>query len=142
MMELNLVNALTKLLVVIAVLTGVVNILTQVIKQVTGDKIPGSLLAFIVSQVITLLMYFTYCAIEMIVVTWWMVVASIVVGFMVSYAAMFGYDKLKEIFDGWKVVTTYGEEADTTDESEKLTYKIREIQQKEAIERNINNKLK
>ena len=27
---------------------------------------------------------------------WYMVVAAVVVGFMVAYAAMFGFDKLKE----------------------------------------------
>lgn len=29
-------------------------------------------------------------------VVWYMVVAAVVVGFMVAYAAMFGFDKLKE----------------------------------------------
>ena len=33
--------------------------------------------------------------------TWYAVVALIVLGFMVAYASMFGFDKLKEIMN-WK----------------------------------------
>lgn len=40
--------------------------------------------------------FFAYCQIEGIAVLWYMVVAAVVLGFMVAYAAMFGFDKLKE----------------------------------------------
>lgn len=35
-------------------------------------------------------------AIKAITVVWYMVVAAVVLGFLVAYAAMFGFDKLKE----------------------------------------------
>ena len=36
--------------------------------------------------------------------TWYIIVALIVGGFMVAYAAMFGFDKLKQVMDwGGKV---------------------------------------
>lgn len=89
------------LLVVTFVLTGVVNILTQVIKQLTWDKIPTNLLAFIVSQAVTLVVFFAYCSIYSVLITWYLAVAAVVVGFFVAFAAMFGYDKLREIIDGW-----------------------------------------
>ena len=41
------------------------------------------------------------CVITGIGVTWYMVVAAVVVGMMVAYAAMFGFDKLKEALD-WR----------------------------------------
>lgn len=97
----KLVFDIPTLLVVTFVLTGVVNILTQVIKQLTWDKIPTQLLAFIVSQTVTLATFFAYCSIATIAITWYLVVAAVVVGFMVAFAAMFGYDKLREIIDGW-----------------------------------------
>ena len=45
---------------------------------------------------LTLVTFFAYCQINAIAVVWYMVVAVVVLGFLVSYAAMFGFDKLKE----------------------------------------------
>ena len=55
-----------------------------------------NILAVIVSMVLTLVAFFAYCQICSIAVEWYMVVAAVVVGFLTSYAAMFGFDKLKE----------------------------------------------
>jgi len=92
----ELINV-TSLLTVIGVLVALVNIITEVVKKATWDKIPSSLLAVIISLVLTLVAFFAYCQFSAIAVTWYLVVAAVVVGFMVAYAAMFGYDKLKEI---------------------------------------------
>lgn len=53
-------------------------------------------LAMIVSLVLTLGAFFAYCSIKGIAVVWYMVFAAVVLAFMVAYAAMFGFDKLKE----------------------------------------------
>lgn len=87
--------------IVIGALVGIVNLLTQVIKKLTWDKIPSSLLAFVISQVVTLLAFFAYISIKEIQLVWYFVVGAILVGFMVSYAAMFGYDKFVEILQTW-----------------------------------------
>lgn len=44
----------------------------------------------------TLGAFFAYCSIKGIAVVWYMVFAAVVLAFMVAYAAMFGFDKLKE----------------------------------------------
>ena len=95
---------ITTLLTIIGLLVALTNIITEVIKKATWDKIPTSLLAVIVSLVITLVAFFAYCQISQIVATWYFIVAAVVVGFMVAYAAMFGYDKLKEILAQWRVI--------------------------------------
>ena len=92
----ELINV-TSLITIIGVLVALVNIITEVLKKVTWDKFPTSLLAVVVSLVLTLVAFFAYCAISEIVVVWYYVAAAIIVGFMVAYAAMFGFDKLKEI---------------------------------------------
>ncbi len=74
----------------------VTNIIVQVLKNLTWDKLPTNILAVIVSMVLTLVAFFAYCQICSIAVEWYMVVAAVVVGFLTSYAAMFGFDKLKE----------------------------------------------
>ena len=76
---------------IIGVLVVLTNIVVQVLKKVTWDK-----LAMIVSLVLTLGAFFAYCSIKWIAVVWYMVFAAVVLAFMVAYAAMFGFDKLKE----------------------------------------------
>lgn len=76
---------------IIGVLVVLTNIVVQVLKKVTWDK-----LAMIVSLVLTLGAFFAYCSIKGITVVWYMVFAAVVLAFMVAYAAMFGFDKLKE----------------------------------------------
>lgn len=81
---------------IIGVLVALTNIIVQVVKKAVWDKLPTNVLAVIVSMVLTLVTFFAYCQIKAIAVVWYMVVAAVVLGFMVSYAAMFGYDKLME----------------------------------------------
>ena len=84
------------LLSIIGALVVVTNIIVQVLKNLTWDKLPTNILAVIVSMVLTLVAFFAYCQICSIAVEWYMVVAAVVVGFLTSYAAMFGFDKLQE----------------------------------------------
>lgn len=91
----NLMNVST-ILTIVGVLVVIVNIIVQVLKQVTWDKLPTNILAVIVSMAATLAVFFAYCEINAVTVTWYMVLAAVVVGFLVSYAAMFGFDKLRE----------------------------------------------
>lgn len=76
---------------IIGVLVVLTNIVVQVLKKVTWDK-----LAMIISLVLTLGAFFAYCSIKSITVVWYMIFAAVVLAFMVAYAAMFGFDKLKE----------------------------------------------
>ena len=84
------------LITVIGVLVTLVNILVEVVKKLTWDKIPTNYLVVFLSVVLTLLVFFAYCAILEIVILWYYVAAAVVVGMLVAYAAMFGFDKLKE----------------------------------------------
>ena len=70
------------ILSIVGVLVVLTNIIVQVLKKLTWDRLPTNILAVIVAKGLA--------------VVWYMVVAAVVVGFMVAYAAMFGFDKLKE----------------------------------------------
>ena len=87
---------LSVILTIVGVLVVLTNIIVQVLKKVTWGKLPTNILAVIVSMALTLVVFFAYCQIKAIVVVWYMVVAAVVLGFLVAYAAMFGFDKLKE----------------------------------------------
>lgn len=87
---------LSTILTIVGILVVLTNIVVQVLKKAVWGKLPTNILAIIVSMVLTLVTFFAYCQINAIAVVWYMVVAAIVLGFLVSYAAMFGFDKLKE----------------------------------------------
>lgn len=84
------------ILTVIGFLTVLVNLIVQVVKPLTYDKVPTEILATVLSEVLTLLAYFGYAEYASWTVTWYTVAAAVVVGLLVSYAAQFGYDKLQD----------------------------------------------
>lgn len=84
---------------IIGVLVALTNIVVQVVKKATWDKLPTNVLALAVAEVLTIAAGVAYCQVNGIPITWYLVAALIVAGFMVAYAAMFGFDKLKEVMD-------------------------------------------
>lgn len=88
--------SLSTILTIVGILVVLTNIVVQVLKKVTWGKLPTNILAITVSMVLTLVTFFAYCQIKAIAVVWYMIAAAVVLGFLVSYAAMFGFDKLKE----------------------------------------------
>ena len=99
-------NYAATLLTVIAVLVALTNVVLEVLKKLTWNKIPTDLLAIIVAVALTMLAFFAWASYAGITVLWYYIAAAIVVGLMVSYAAMFGFDKLKEILTKCKNSTT------------------------------------
>lgn len=96
---------LATLLVITVILT---NIVVEVIKSFAGlnDK-PTKLVTFIVALVLTELMAFLVCMYYQITITWLVPIISIVLGFVVSYGAMFGFDNLYgELLDKLKSLFT------------------------------------
>lgn len=90
------------LLSIVGIITVITNIITQVLKKITWDKVPTNLVALFVAEVLTISAGAAYAQINGISVTWYIVVAAVVVGFMAAYAAMFGFDKLQEVLKVWK----------------------------------------
>lgn len=90
---------ISTLLLVVGVLVALTNIVVEVLKKMTWDKMPTNLLAVVVSIVLTLVAFFAYMSYAGITILWYYVAAAIVVAFMVAYAAMFGFDKFKEALE-------------------------------------------
>ena len=74
-------------------------VVLEVLKKLTYGKLPTNLLAFAVAMVVTLLAFFAACQIMGVAVTWYMVVAAVVLGVFVAYAAMFGFDKFRQTLE-------------------------------------------
>ena len=90
---------LSVLITIIGVLVALTNVIVQVVKKATWEKIPTNILALLVAEVLTIAVGIAYCQIKAIPIVWYLVVALIVVGCMVAYAAMFGFDKLREVMN-------------------------------------------
>ena len=98
----NFYDYAATLLTVIAVLVALTNIVVEVLKKVTWNLIPTDLLAVLVAMVLTLLAFFAWAAYAAVQIYWYYIAAAVLVGVMVAYAAMFGFDKLKEILGGFR----------------------------------------
>ena len=100
----NITAVVSIILPLILVLMIVTNIIVQVLKDLTWGKLPTNILAFLVAMAVTLLAFFAVCQIAGIPITWYMVVGAVVLGIFVAYAAMFGFDKLRQTLEQIKTI--------------------------------------
>ena len=92
------------LMFILAGLVFVTNIIVEVIKNLF-PKLPTNILAVAVALIVTVLALFIASAVLEITVMWYYAVGAVVMGLFVAYAAMFGFDKFKEVFEklkSWK----------------------------------------
>ena len=99
--------AVSAVLLAALILTVITNIITQVVKKITWDKIPTNILAVVVAMAVTLVAFFAVCQIMGWAVAWYMVAGAVALGLFVAYAAMFGFDKLREALDQ---ITNWGKD--------------------------------
>lgn len=95
----NIPVAISVILPVVLVLMVVTNIIVEVLKKLTWGKLPTNLLAFAVAMAVTLLVFLAACQIMGVAVVWYMVAGAIILGVFVAYAAMFGFDKLRQTLE-------------------------------------------
>lgn len=95
----NIPAVLSAILLAVLILMVITNIIVQVVKKLTWDKVPTNLLAFIVAMAVTMLVFFAVCQIKGAPIVWYMVAAAVALGFFVSFAAMFGFDKFRQMLE-------------------------------------------
>lgn len=93
------------ILFVIAALTFLTNIVVEVIKGMF-PKLPTAILVFIVAIALNVLALLIACEVLSITVMWYYAVGAVVLGIVVAYAAMFGFDKFKELYDRLKEINS------------------------------------
>jgi hypothetical protein len=98
-MEMLFANAAV-ILAVIGLLAFMVSVVTQVFKGVGAlSKVPTDLLVFLLSIGITVTAFIAYMQYIQQVIIWYMILAAIMAGFVVAFIAMYGWEKLSEL---WK----------------------------------------
>lgn len=96
----TLIANMTIILAVIGALAFIVSVITQVIKGIgIFNKVPTDILVFVLSIGITVVAFIAYMQYIQMAILWYMILASIVAGFVVAFVAMYGWEKLSEL---WK----------------------------------------
>jgi len=100
----NILETLTSnimiILAVIGAIAFIVSVITQVIKGVgLFAKIPTDGLVLVLSIGITVAAFVAYMQYLHMTILWYMVLAAIMAGFVVAFVAMYGWEKLSEL---WK----------------------------------------
>lgn len=99
-----MIEQVTTLVGAIGAIAFVVSVITQVLKGVKPlDKLPTDILVFILSIVLTLVAFFAYASYSGMIVLWYYVVGAVIGGFIVAFVAMYGWTKLKELWDRFKI---------------------------------------
>lgn len=95
-----MINSVTSLVAVIGALAFMVSIITQVFKGVGAlSKIPTDILVFVLSIGLTVVAFVAYMQYIQQTILWYMIIAAIMAGFVVSFVAMYGWEKFSEL---WK----------------------------------------
>lgn len=90
-------------MMIIGILAFVVSVIIEVIKNVSFLKnIPTDLVVIVLSEVLTVLSFLAYMSYNSIAVTWYLAVGSFIAGFFVAFVAMYGWDKITELYNRFK----------------------------------------
>ena len=100
----NITAVISIILPLVLVLMIVTNIIVEVLKKLTWERLPTNILVFVVA--VTLLAFLAACQIMGVPVTWYMVAGAVVLGVFVAYAAMFGFDKLRQTMEQLEQIKT------------------------------------
>lgn len=97
----NYQELISQILIIVGILVVFVNVITEVVKSFYNFKETQNVNIFVtvLSIILTVITLTVTCYLQGVTLAWYLFIAFIIVGFMVAYAAMFGYDKLLKYFD-------------------------------------------
>lgn len=102
MMEV-LIQNMALILAIIGVLAFMVSAITEVFKGVgVLSKIPTDILVLVLSVGITVAAFVAYMQYIQQTILWYMILAAIMAGFLVAFVAMYGWEKLSDLWTRFK----------------------------------------
>lgn len=90
----NLIKYVVFGIILLNILIGLTNIIVEFVKRLTWDKINTNYVAAAVGIALAVATLFVLAALLKFPVLWYYVLAAVLLGILVSYGAMVGYDKL------------------------------------------------
>lgn len=100
-MNMELVTLYATLIVgLVGLLAFLVSVITQIFKDVGAFKyVPTGIFVLLLSVLITVITFVAYMDYVQQVIIWYMFIAAVLAGFVVAFVAMYGWEKLSEL---WK----------------------------------------
>ena len=99
----NITQMFSALIFLIGVIAFMVSVITQVFKGVGFlKKIPTDGLVFVLSIVLTVCAFVAYMQYMNQIIVWYMYIAAVMIGFLVAFVAMYGWDKLSTLWGRFK----------------------------------------
>ena len=96
----TLIANMTIILAIIGTIAFLVSVITQVIKNISiFNKVPTDIIVLVLSIGITVTAFIAYMQYIHMTILWYMILAAIMAGFIVAFVAMFGWEKLSDL---WK----------------------------------------
>ncbi len=96
-------NNLVIVMAIIGVLAFIVSVITEVTKEIgIFKRIPTDLQVIVLSLFLCLFSYFAYCSYSGMMILWYLIVGIIIGSFIVSFVAMFGWEKLINLYERFK----------------------------------------
>ncbi len=95
---------ITFLVVGLFLITLCTDIITQVIKKLTYDKIPTNIVCVIISLILAVFVCFIGSAIGIYVISWYHIVIAIIFGFFAAFIGMNGFDKFVQTIEQYKSI--------------------------------------
>ena len=91
------------IILAIGVLAFCVSVITEVFKGVgLLAKIPTDALVLVLSLALTITAFVAYMQYIQQAILWYMILAAIMAGFLVAFVAMYGWEKLTELWGRFK----------------------------------------
>ncbi len=85
------------------VIAAIVSVITEMTKEIGFlSKIPTMLQVIVLSVALWVIFYFGACGMGTVTYSWFMLVASIVAGFITAYISSYGWEKLNDAFNRYK----------------------------------------
>lgn len=94
---------LTRAFFLIGGLCFIISVITEVTKDISFlYRIPTSLQVIVLSLVLTPITLIGYASYKGYTIAWYMVFGAIIVGFVVAFVTMYGWEKLNDIWIRFK----------------------------------------
>lgn len=93
----------TTIIAAIGIIAAIVSIVTEMTKNLGFlKKIPTILQVIVLSVVLWIALYFGVCSAGYLIFQWYMLVASIIAGFITAYVSSYGWEKLADAFKRYR----------------------------------------
>lgn len=96
-------NNASVIVAAMGIIATIVSIITEMTKNIGFlKKIPTILQVIVLSVALWVVLYFGVCSAGYLVFQWYMLVASIIAGFITAYVSSYGWEKLADAFKRYR----------------------------------------